>query len=130
MECAEPEQIFVCDVFCLEDWRDARYINPFGPHDRPSDPDEYGGANGEPRHIFAFFRIRDVVRNEQGYYRIDFCNAMMVFFGRYDVNILSVDRNTYNWLYRDHPEENGGVSGGIGVFGSACRRNWNVQVAE
>jgi hypothetical protein len=130
VECADPEQVFVCDVYCLERWEDARYINPFGPHDRPNDYEEYGGSNGEPRHIFAYFRIKDVALNEQGEYRIDFYSAMMAFYGLYDVNVLSIDENTYNWLYRDHPEENGGVSGGIGVLGSACRRTWSLRVVE
>jgi hypothetical protein len=130
VESDEPEQIFYCDVYCLEDWQDARYVNPFGGHDRPGDSEEYGGAQGEPRHISTFFRIRDVVRTPEGRYRIDFYNAMMAFYGRYDLNVLAIDGNTYNWLYRDHPEENGGVSGGIGVFGSVCRRRWTVKVVE
>ena len=43
---------------------------------------------------------------------------------------MSIDQNYYNWLYRDHREENGGINGGIGVFGSACRRLWNVRAVE
>ena len=37
-----------------------------------------------------------------------------------------------NWqnLYRDHPERNSGVNGGIGAFGSACRRRYDVMVVE
>jgi hypothetical protein len=130
VECADSTQIFLCDVYCRSGWSEARYINPFGDHDRPNDEAEYGGANGEPRHIFAYFRIQDVGPSGDGNYRIDFYSAMMAFYGRYDVNILSVDENTYRWLYRDYPEENGGVEGGIGVFGSACRRAWSVQVVD
>ena len=36
--CPDEEQIFLLDVYCLEDWEDARYINPFGDHDRPGIP--------------------------------------------------------------------------------------------
>jgi hypothetical protein len=129
VRCEDPEQIFLVDVYCRENWEDARYVNPFGGVEGPQDYGEYGGDNGEPRHIFAYFRLEQVVEEAPGY-RIDFYNAMMAFFGDYDVQVLSIDENTYNWLYRDHPEENGGIVGGIGLFGSAQRAHWLLNVIE
>jgi hypothetical protein len=129
LTCEDPEQILLLDVYCLEDWEDARYINPFGDHDRPDDYDEYGRDNGEPRHIYAFFRIEDVDR-EVDHYRISFYSTMMVFYGRYQVQLMSIDENHYNYLWREHPEESGGIQGGIGVFGSACRERYDVEVVE
>jgi hypothetical protein len=125
----DAKQIFLVDVYCLEEWQDAFYVNPFGDHDQPDDFDEYGGASGEPRHITAYFRLRNLVREEEGY-RIDFYGAMMAFFGEYDVHVFSIDANYYNYLYRDYPEENGGIEGGIGVFASSCRRAWRVTVTR
>lgn len=125
--CDDPEQILLTDVYCLEDWRAARWIYPIGPDETPTDYEEYGGDDGEPRHIFAYFRANDIVQ-EAGQYRIDFYGAMMAFYGRYTVHVSAIDTNTYDYIYKDHPEENGGVVGGIGLFGSACRRTWRVQV--
>jgi hypothetical protein len=125
--CPDEEQIFMVDVYCLENWQDARYIYPWGDHDRPDDEEEYGYDNGEPRRISAYFRINDVTRDGD-VYTVGFYSAMMVFWGRYEVSLLAIDDNYYNYLYRDHPEESGGIVGGIGVFGSACRDRFLVKI--
>jgi hypothetical protein len=125
--CDEPRQVLLTDVYCREEWQDAVFIYPIGPEDGPADYDEYGGDNDEPRHIFAYFEADDVIQ-EAGLYRIDFYGAMMAFYGEYDVLVSAIDANTYAWLYRDRPEENSGVQGGLGVFGSASRRAWRVTV--
>ena len=41
--CSDPteEQVCYVDVYCLENWDDARYINEFLGHDRPDDEDEW-----------------------------------------------------------------------------------------
>jgi hypothetical protein len=129
LTCHDEEQIFLLDVYCLESWQDARYINPFGDHDRPDNEEEYGYETGEPRHMSAYFRIKDVAQ-EGDTYTIDFYSAMMAFWGRYEVSLLTIDDNYYNYLYREHPEESGGIVGGIGVFGSACRIRYLVEVVE
>jgi len=129
LTCPDEEQIFLLDVYCLESWEDARYINPFGDHDRPGNEEEYGYETGEPRHIFAYFRIEDVAR-EDDTYTIGFYSAMMAFWGSYEVSLLAIDDNYYNYLYREHPEESGGIVGGIGVFGSAFRSRYLVEVSE
>lgn len=133
--CENPAQIALVDVYCREAWQDARYITPFGDHAAPDDYDEYGGDNGEPRHIQAYFRLQDLVRTGGGSgagerYVIDFYSAMMAFYGTYTVQVFTIDDNYYRFLYRDHPEEEGGIVGGIGVFGSACRRSWEVRVGR
>lgn len=130
LECSEEEQIFYLDVYCKEEWQDARYVNAFGDHDRPDDYEEYGGASGEPRNISAYFRIKNVERVGDETFRITFYGAMMAFYGDYEVQILSIDDNYYNYLYREHPEESGGITGGIGVFGAACRERYDVVVTE
>jgi hypothetical protein len=129
LRCADPEQILIVDVYCLEDWRDAISIHPFGDDDRPNDYQEYGGDDGEPRHIFAYFRAKDI-DHEGDLYRIGFYGDMMWFYGRQQVGVFAIDANYYNYVYRDHPELNGGVTGGIGVFGSACRRQYLVRAVR
>ncbi len=129
LSCRNEEQVFLVDVFCEEDWEDARYINPFGPTDEVGSYQEYGYENDPPRHIFAYFRIKDIERVDEEY-RIGWYGDMMVFYGGYEVQVLSIDENYYNYLYRDHPELSGGVEGGIGVFGSARRSRYSVEVVE
>ncbi|MBD3334301.1 MAG: hypothetical protein GF355_02190 [Candidatus Eisenbacteria bacterium] len=53
---------------------------------------------------------------------------MMVFYGRYEVQLPAIDDNAYNYLYREHPEESGGIVGGLDVFGSAYRERFQVEV--
>ncbi len=125
--CDDPDQMLLLDVYCEENWRDAVYVNQVGDRRRPSDYEEYGRANGEPRHISAYFRLENLKKEGEDRV-IDFYDAMMVFYGRYTVTCLAMDDNYYNHLYRDHPEENGGIRGGIGVFGSACRKQYRVEV--
>jgi hypothetical protein len=43
---------------------------------------------------------------------------------------MSIDENHYNYLWKEHPEESGGIVGGIGVFGSARRERYEVEVVE
>jgi hypothetical protein len=131
VEGPDPEQIFLVDVYCLEDWHDARYVHQLGgARDHPQTYDEYGNDNGPPRHITAYFRLKDVERTEAGASLFSFYGDMMWFFGHYQVGVFSIDRNYYDYLYREHPERNGGVEGGIGVFGSACRRQYLVEAVE
>lgn len=129
LTCPDPEQILIVDVYCLEDWQDAIWIHPFGNSDTPQDYQEYGGANSEPRHILAYFRAKDT-EHEGDTYRISFYGDMMWFYGHQQVGIFTIDTNYYNYIYRDHPELNGGVNGGIGVFGSACRRQYLVRAVK
>lgn len=129
VSCGDPEQVFLVDVYCLEDWQNARSVLTFGVGNSPSNYAEYGGDNGEPRHISTYFRLKDLGADEAGY-RISFYGDMMAFYGEYLVGVFSIDQNYYNYLYRDHPELSGGIIGGIGVFGSACRRQYHVKTVE
>lgn len=126
--CPDPDQIFLVDVYCTEEWADARYITPFR-EDSPQSYEEYGSAAGEPRHISAFFRVKNLPRSPEGY-RVHFYDAMMAFYGEYDVQVLSIDENYYDFLYRDRPERSSGIEGGIGVFASADRERFRVEVVE
>ena len=129
VSCPDPEQVFLVDVYCLEDWQNARSVISIGVGDAPSNYAEYGGDDGEPRHISAYFRLKDLGNGEAGY-RISFYGDMMSFYGEYRVGLFTIDQNYYNYLYRDHPELSGGIQGGIGVFGSACRRQYHLMTVQ
>ncbi len=104
----------------------------------PTDFTEYGGASGPPRHIFSYFRVKDIEHADPDgsdgplptVYRITWYGDMMAFYGKQEVGIFAIDANYYNYLYRDHPELNGGITGGIGVFASACRKQYFVYAKE
>ncbi|MCA9726882.1 MAG: DUF4249 family protein, partial [Candidatus Eisenbacteria bacterium] len=76
LDSPEPSQILLVDVYCEEAWEDARYLEPFAGHDKPDDSREYGGDNGEPRHIFAYMRYEDLEHFET-HRIINFYDAMM-----------------------------------------------------
>ena len=57
------------------------------PHDTPQSLHEYGGDNGQPRHITAYFRLKNLAARPEGYL-IGFYGDMMGFYGRYQVGDL------------------------------------------
>lgn len=133
--CENPEQFGMCDAYCEEEWYNAKYINsPPGLGDYPEEEEQYdGGPQGEPRHIFGFSRIKDLTKvDEMGedVYMIEWYGGMIVFFGRYTISILTMDSNYHKYLYTEHPELNGGIENGIGVFGSASRFQYDIYVSE
>lgn len=123
---ADPTQIILVDTYCLEPFQNARYVNPIGSRDTPADFDEYGGTNGAPRHSQFIFRLEDLPEVSGGY-RIGFYGDMMQFYGEHALGLFAIDANYYNYLYRDNPERTSGVTGGVGVFGSASRRTYRVK---
>jgi hypothetical protein len=126
----DPEQLMAVDVYCLESYTNAEYVNPFGNQRTPKDYKEYGGDNGEPRHIATYFRLKDLGPRGGNGYRLGFYGDMMAFYGEYTVGVFAIDENYYQYLYRDYPERHGGVNGGIGVFGSAWRRQYHVKAVR
>ncbi|MCK4546474.1 MAG: DUF4249 family protein [Candidatus Eisenbacteria sp.] len=131
IDSPDETQIFMVDIYCTEDWQDAVFLEGYqhGQRNHPDDYERYGGDNSEPRHICAFFALDDLEKDGDRFV-LDWYSAMMVFQGTYDVAFLTIDDNYYNYLYRDFPERNAGVVGGIGVFASACRKAFCVEVVE
>lgn len=125
-----PDEIVYVDAYCLEPWQTAEMV--FSPSDdpHPNDYDAYGGDNGEPRHIMAYFHLGDLDPAPGGGWRLGFYGDLMAFYGEYRVGVFTIDQNAYEYLYRDHPELHGGVVGGIGVFGSACRKQWHIRTVR
>jgi hypothetical protein len=126
----DPEQLMLVDVYCMESYTNAEYVNPFANQSTPKDYKEYGGDNGEPRHIATYFRLKDLGPRAAGGYRLGFYGDMMAFYGEYTVGLFAIDDNYYQYLYRDHPERHGGVNGGIGVFASAWRHQYHVKAVR
>ncbi|MBN1895546.1 DUF4249 family protein [bacterium] len=131
LECENPEQIILVDLFCNETWEDAEYIRPFhGSHKKPEGPEEYeGGPNQEPRHLYAMAPFRDLAAPQfENRNTVYWYSAMLVFYGKHTLQVLAVDDNTQRYLTAEHPEYSGGIEGGIGVFGSVSGEDFTLNV--
>jgi hypothetical protein len=131
LQCESEDQIIYVDMFCNEPYQSAEYIYPFSDKNKnPQSQNEYdGGKNGEPRHIAAFMKYSDVLASEYNNQHVIFWYAsMIVFLGSNTMQILAIDNNYHKFLYTEHPELNGGIKGGIGVFGSVCGKTYQLQV--
>jgi hypothetical protein len=131
--CEDPEQVVMVDLTCNETYRDAEYIKPFHENRKtPETQNEYDqGRNAEPRHIFAIARYRDFRSPEYaGQCVIFWYSSMLVFYGSYTLQVAAIDENLHRFLYTEHPELEGGIEGGIGVFGSMCGKRFRLEVVK
>lgn len=126
------EQIIYVDMYCNETWENAEFIDNFGPQDKPEDREQYDqGRNEQPRHVVTFMRLKDLKTDVYpGEYVVFWYHSMMVFYGSNTMQILAIDENYHNFLYKEHPELNGGINGGIGVFGSVCGEDFDFMVMK
>ena len=131
-EQCPDQQIFLVDMFCDETYENARYINPFFGQEKPTSEEEYdGGINGEPRHIQALVSYQDLVSPEfDDDHVIYWYASMIVFYGRYTMQIMTVDDNYLNYQFDEHPLLNGGIQGGIGLFASMCGQTYLLNILE
>jgi len=115
---------FMGEFFCLEEFStDLEFTTPvFGVEHPDTTMAEAYYAGGE-----SIRRIKFIGRyasqpqpNLSGNYLVvqDYKQAF-VFFGRYRVSIYIVDDNYYRYSYMPEGYFHGGVSGGLGYFGSA-----------
>ncbi len=133
LEHKDPEQIIFIEMFCNETYENAEYIYPFSDsHNFPDDQEEYdGGKNSEPRRIWASMKLKDLESSDYDNKPvISWYNAMIVFFGSNTMQIAAIDENLQHYNYREHPELEGGIVGGIGLFGSLCGTNFELQIEK
>lgn len=133
VDCADEEQIILVAMYCNEPYSKAEYIYPFHEdHIYPSDQEEYdGGRNGEPRHIQAYMMYRDLMApNFNNNHVIFWYSSMIVFYGSNTMSVFAIDENYHQYLYSENPEYEGGIQGGIGVFGSVCGENYSLNVMK
>jgi len=132
LETENANQIIMVDMFCNETYDKAEYIYPFtDDHKFPEDQDEYDqGTNSEPRHIQTFVNYRDLISNQFPGHVVYWYSSMIVFYGSNTMQILAIDDNFHNYLHLEHPELNGGINGGIGVFGSVVGENFDLYVMK
>ena len=133
LECEKEDQIILVDMYCNESYQLAEYIYPFHDnHEFPSDQDEYdGGIDGEPRHIQAGLMYKDLYSEEFGNQHVIFWYAsMIVFYGSNTLSVYAIDDNYHNYLFKENPVYEGGITGGIGVFGSVSGQSYELNILK
>ncbi|MFZ5517748.1 MAG: hypothetical protein ACOY90_13970 [Candidatus Zhuqueibacterota bacterium] len=132
LETENANQIIKVEMFCNETYDKAEYIYPFtNDHKFPEDQDEYDqGANAEPRHIQTLVNYRDLISSQFPGHVVYWYSSMIVFYGSNTMQILAIDDNYHNYFHMEHPELNGGINGGIGVFGSVCGQKFDLFVMK
>lgn len=132
VDCPSPDQVILVDLTCQEAYQNAEYINDFGPNKYPEDQEEYdGGQNRPPRHIQITVKYADLAADEfAGQHVVYWYGAMLTFYGAHTLQILAIDANYHNYLYKENPVLNGGVRGGIGVFGSVSGEAFRLEVVK
>ena len=134
VNCAQcPDDLMMLvDMFCNEPYENARYINPFFGQEKSSNQEEYdGGINGEPRHIQAFVSYQDLIAPEFDHEHVIYWYAsMIVFYGQYTMQVMTIDANYLNFKFDEHPMVSGGIQGGIGLFASMCGQTYTLNLLE
>ncbi|MBN1543194.1 DUF4249 family protein [candidate division KSB1 bacterium] len=133
LDSTDPEQIILVDMYCREPLENAEYINPFDKNNPfPGDLEEYDqGVGGEPRHIMGIARLRELYADEyDGIATVYWYSSMIVFYGANVMQVVAIDKNYQNYIFKEHPALSGGVKGGIGVFGSVCGEQYDLLVMK
>jgi hypothetical protein len=133
LNCENPNQVVLVDIYCNEMWDAAVYISPFFDQDKPEDQDEYnGGSNGEPQHIFALAKYSELISDyHPGKIVVDWYSSMIQFYGSYTLQVLSIDDNYHKFLTSgEYPEFKAGVTGGVGVLGSVCGVTYKLEILK
>ncbi len=130
----DGETVYLYSKFyCLEEWNSVRMVKPLFGQDTFDEEDEYDDPSTHyPRLITNFSEYMPEVDGEGGYRIFNpFYQAMIAFYGAYEIKISSIDDNFYKYLYK--PESNfeyGGIHGGYGYFGSRSGMTIYTTVVE
>jgi hypothetical protein len=133
IECDNDEQLILVDMYCNETYQNAEYIYPFQKgYENPESQEEYdGGVNGAPRHIMAMVPYKYLIApNFENRHTIFWYASMIVFYGSNTLGILSIDENYHHYLTGEHPVLSGGIENGIGVFGSVCGEDYELNILK
>lgn len=103
------------EFYCLEDFNNARYIYPPAGNDYPEDEKEYMGDSKQyPRRNLSYYMYQP----DNGVVNLNNYQSSIIFYGRTQICLYSIDDNYLSYLYKGDGYHHGGVSGGIGIFGS------------
>ena len=115
------------EFYCLEEYDEAEYIFAIEDGTYPEDEYEYeSGADGSPRRTTTFY----IFQPNDNLINFSFYQYAFNFYGRYEVNVSSIDDNFLNYLYKPEGYNHGGIIGGIGYFGSANSHTMYTEIIE
>jgi hypothetical protein len=104
------------EFYCLEEYQNAEYTYPPGDNDFPVDENEYMGDSRQyPRRNISYYMYQP----ENGIVNINSYQSSILFYGRTQIGVYSIDSNYLQYLYKSDGYTAGGVVGGIGIFGSS-----------
>jgi len=115
------------EFYCLEEYWEAEYTYPPADNDFPEDAQEYMGD------------VRQYPRRNMGYYMYQPDNLMvdfnsyqssLLFYGKTEVSVYSIDNNYLKYLYKSDGYTQGGIIGGIGIFGSKSGKKLYTRVIK
>jgi len=115
------------EFYCLEEYWEAEYTYPPSDNYFPEDAQEYMGD------------VRQYPRRNMGYYMYQPDNLMvdfnsyqssLLFYGKTEVSVYSIDNNYLKYLYKSDGYTQGGIIGGIGIFGSKSGKKLYTRVIK
>jgi len=116
-----------CGFYCLEEWFNAEYIFAMEEDTYPENPEEYESeADSSPRKTSTFY----IFQPTENLINFSFYQYAFNFYGKYEVTVSSIDDNYLNYLYKPEGYNHGGITGGIGYFGSAVSKVMYTKVIE
>jgi len=115
------------EFYCLETYDNAKYLNPGLGDEYPADEDEYSNAaTGYPQKVETFFEYQPT----DNLVSMGFYQSNLMFYGKHQVTVYSIDQNYFNYLYQPEGYTDGGVRNGIGLLGSACGKKFYTEIVE
>ncbi|MCL2065454.1 MAG: DUF4249 domain-containing protein [Candidatus Cloacimonetes bacterium] len=119
------------EYFCLENWYEAEIILAdilgIGNSYLDSEDDYSNSMDGSPRRNTTY---ENYLPNDENVFRLRYIQPAFVFYGKHRVSLMSIDDNFYKYLYKSQGYFYGGVTGGIGYFGSASRQTMYTKVTK
>ncbi len=115
------------EIYCLEEYWEAEYTYPEDENTFPQDEKEYMGSVQQfPRRNISYFMYQPV----NGIVNYNCYQSSILFYGRTEVSVYSIDSNFLNYLYSSDGYVAGGIAGGIGVFGSISGKKLYTRVIK
>jgi len=124
-------RIVYAESYCLEDYENARFINPFFGNTHPQSQEDYENpVGGFPRRLVMVGIYRSLESIDSDYILVTGYDMMFYFYGYNRMSIYVIDENYYSYLYNTNSWESGGVVGAYGVFGSGEGFAFYVNIVE
>ncbi len=115
------------EIYCLEEYWEAEYTYPEEDNVFPLDEKEYmGSVQQYPRRNLSYFMYQPV----NGIVNYNCYQSSILFYGRTEVSVYSIDSNYLNYLYKSDGYTAGGIVGGIGVLGSRSGKKLYTRVIK